>query len=101
MSVQPIFDVCGVESHGRCNRVMIEQVRLISDQTIYPGWWHLQWRGPDLWRMWDREGDLPPQDATEFTIETPSQDKHELEQYLGEAVWQSLRDADLLGPDLP
>ena len=59
MSVQPIFDVCHVESHGRCNRVMIEQERLIFDRAIYPGWWHLQWRGPDLWRMWDREGDWP------------------------------------------
>ena len=49
MSVQPIFDVCRVESHGRCNRVMIEQERLIFDRAIYPGWWHLQWRGPDLW----------------------------------------------------
>ena len=44
---------------------------------------------------------LAPPDGTEFTIETPSKDKQELERYLGEAVWQSLRDADLLAPDLP
>jgi hypothetical protein len=51
----PIAERCDIPSHGWCNRVMIEQERLIVGDVIHEGWWHLQSTGPDTWRMWDHE----------------------------------------------
>jgi hypothetical protein len=73
----PIAERCDIASHGWCNRVMIEQERLIGGDVIHEGWWHLQSTGPNEWRMWDHERKWKP-DAAEFSIETPSPDKHEL-----------------------
>ena len=53
--------------------------------------------GPDEWRMWDHERKWKP-DAAEFSIETPSPDKHELDLYIGEAARQTLNEEGLLEP---
>lgn len=47
--------------------------------------------------MWDHEQKRKP-DATEFSIETASPDKHELDLYIGEAARQTLNEEGLLEP---
>jgi hypothetical protein len=47
--------------------------------------------------MWDHERKWKP-DAAEFSIETPSPDKHELNPYIGEAARQTLKEEGLLEP---
>jgi len=44
---------------------------------------------------WDHERKRKP-DAAEFSIETPSPDKHELDLYIGEAARQTLNEEGLL-----
>ena len=93
----PIAERCDIASHGWCNRVMIEQERLIGGDVIHEGWWHLQSTGPNEWRMWDHERKWKP-DPAEFSIETPSPDKHELDLYIGEGARQTLYEEGLLEP---
>ena len=76
---------------------MIEQERLIVGDVVHEGWWHLRSTGPNEWRMWDHERKWKP-DAAEFPIETPSDDKHELDLYIGEAARQTLSSDGLLDP---
>jgi hypothetical protein len=47
--------------------------------------------------MWDHERKWKP-DAAEFSIETPSPDKHKLDLYIGEAARQTLDEEGLLEP---
>jgi hypothetical protein len=93
----PIAEKCPDASHGWCDRVNIEQERLIGGDVIHEGWWHLQSVGPNVWRMWGHETRWLT-DRLEFSIETPSQDKHELDIYIGEAARQTLYSDGLLDP---
>ena len=94
----PIAERCDIAAHGWCNRVMIEQERLIGGDVIHEGWWHLQSTGPNEWRMWDHERKWKP-DAAEFSTETPSPDKHELDLYIGEAARQTRKVSSI--PPIP
>jgi hypothetical protein len=47
--------------------------------------------------MWDHERKRKP-DTAEFSIETPSPDKHELDLYIGEAARQTLDEEGRLEP---
>jgi hypothetical protein len=50
--------------------------------------------------MWDHERKRKP-DTAEFSIETPSPDKHELDLYIGEAARQTLNEQGRLEPADP
>lgn len=95
----PIAEKCQDASHGWCNRVKIEEVRLIGGDVVHEGWWHLQSTGPGIWRMWDHETKWLP-DKAEFSIKTPSPDKRELDRYIGEAARQTLYEEGLLEPTM-